>query len=149
MPAAAHEIEIVTQSPEPGAQVTTKVYAAGICCASEVRVIHDMLDRFPGVLEVSSTKETPDAADVIMNLVLDFTFVIIETRRVAVNVFALQVDVGVLTKMVTIKHTSAVNDMTLIARLNEAHLEASLEPVRENKGIKAAWIPKWNGEFTD
>jgi len=105
VPAAAHEIEIVTQSLEPGAQLTTKVYAAGICCASEVRVIHDMLDRFPGVLEV---------------------------------------DVGVLTKMVTIKHTSAVNDVTLVARLNEAHLEASLEPVRENKGIKATWIPKWN-----
>ena len=50
--AGACEVEIVTDDPHNDAQLTTKVYAAGICCQSEVAIIHEMLDTFPGVLEV-------------------------------------------------------------------------------------------------
>lgn len=62
------------------------------------------------------------------------------------QLFLEQVVVGVMTKTVTVKHTATVDRRVLVARLNEAHLEASLEPFRQAKGIKYGWIPKWNGE---
>ena len=58
-----------------------------------------------------------------------------------------QVDVGAVTKTVTVKHTAMVDQKLLVARLNEAHLEASLEPFRQAQGIKHGWIPKWNGKL--
>lgn len=50
-----------------------------------------------------------------------------------------------VTKTVTVKHTASLDQRVLVARLNEAHLEASLEPFRQANGIKHGWIPKWNG----
>ena len=43
---------IGSQQQRSDAEVTTKVHAEGICCASEAALIHRILHNLPGVIEV-------------------------------------------------------------------------------------------------
>ena len=59
MPEDGGLTEIVVTEPLMGSQqqrsdteVTTKVHAEGICCASEAALIHRILHNLPGVMEV-------------------------------------------------------------------------------------------------
>jgi hypothetical protein len=53
-----------------------------------------------------------------------------------------QVDVAVVTKTVTVHHSSAaVSPAMLVAALNDAHLDASLSSARQQLTVKRSWVP--------
>ena len=54
----------------------------------------------------------------------------------------LQVDVAVVTKTVTVHHTSGLTAApALVAALNAAHLDASLTAARQPAAVRRSWVP--------
>ncbi|KAK9829953.1 hypothetical protein WJX72_008845 [[Myrmecia] bisecta] len=101
------EISILTEGPaESEAVVISKIYAAGICCPSEVPLISNLLSPLPGVHKV---------------------------------------EVAVMTKTVTVTHkASFISSAALVAALNGARLDASMQAPRRQGSSKGHWIPPWN-----
>ena len=52
-----------------------------------------------------------------------------------------QVDVAVVTQVVSVQHDCRSSPAALAAALNTAHLEASLTPPRPRAGVGGAWVP--------
>lgn len=57
-----------------------------------------------------------------------------------------QVDTAVMLKTVTVLHNPCiVGADTLVAALNAARLDASLQAPRQQTTTRYSWIPPWNG----
>lgn len=59
--------------------------------------------------------------------------------------FLRQVEVAVVTKTVTVRHTTALVPAAAVAALNEARLDASLQAPRQSMQPAGSWMPPWRG----
>lgn len=59
-----------------------------------------------------------------------------------------QVEVAVVTKMVTVRHTGALLPAAAVAALNQARLDASLQAPRQQTKITGSWLPPWRGKHS-
>ena len=59
-----------------------------------------------------------------------------------------QVEVAVVTKMVTVRHTGALLPAAAVAALNQARLDASLQAPRQQTKITGSWLTPWRGKHS-
>jgi hypothetical protein len=55
--------------------------------------------------------------------------------------------VAVITKTVTLEHTAALLLSAAVAALNQARLDASLTPPRQQLRVSGSWVPPWRGNL--
>eukprot|EP00898_Chlorokybus_atmophyticus_P009160 jgi/Chlat1/9245/Chrsp99S00715 len=106
-PLLSSTIPEITEADDEGIPVqltvTSRIYANNICCASEARLINNILEGLPGVDKV---------------------------------------EVAVATRMVLVRHSPQIIGVDkLVAALNAAELDATMQPPRAFAQSRHSWLP--------